>query len=125
MEQAMGREAQRPLEFPLMGRIVKWLGRNGLFAIGIIFTTVVVLTAILAPVLATHDPAVQSLRARLSPPIWSGGNPAYILGTDQLGRDVFSRLVYGSRISLTVALIATVIGIGVGVLLGLIAGYQE
>jgi peptide/nickel transport system permease protein len=84
----------------------------------------IVLAAILAPVLAPHSPYDQELLARLSPPAWlPGGSWDRPLGADDLGRDVLSRLLYGSRVSLIVGLTAALIGSVVGTLLGLVAGY--
>ena len=83
-----------------------------------------VLAAAFAPTLAPHDPLAQDLDRRLLPPSWlSGGSSANLLGTDQIGRDVFSRIIYGARISLPIALAASALGAGVGIPLGAIAGY--
>jgi peptide/nickel transport system permease protein len=87
--------------------------------IGASIVLLVVLAAIFAPFLASHDPNSQSLAQRLMAP----GEAGHMLGTDNVGRDIWSRLVYGSRISLQVAFVAVSIGAGVGLLLGLIAGY--
>ena len=85
---------------------------------------VTVLAAAFAPALAPHDPLAQDLGRRLLPPSWlSGGSGAYLLGTDQIGRDVWSRIIYGARISLPIALAASALGAGVGIPLGAIAGY--
>jgi peptide/nickel transport system permease protein len=94
------------------------------FLIGMVVVTVFVGAAIFAPFLTLHDPAQQDLESRLLPPaVMAGGDPTHLLGTDQLGRDVLSRLAYGARISLVVA-ISAVVGAGVvGVFLGLVAGY--
>jgi peptide/nickel transport system permease protein len=78
-----------------------------------------ILMAILADVLSPYSPTVQTLSQRLQPPLSS----AHLLGTDSLGRDVFSRLLHGSRISLGVAATAVLIGGGIGISLGLLAGY--
>ena len=84
----------------------------------------IILAAILAPLLAPHSPYSQELLARLSPPAWlPGGSWERPLGADDLGRDVLSRLLYGSRVSLVVGLSAALIGSVVGTLLGLVAGY--
>ena len=86
--------------------------------------TVIVLAAIMAPLLAPHSPYSQELLARLSPPAWlPGGSWERPLGADDLGRDVLSRLLYGSRVSLMVGLSAALIGSVVGTTLGLVAGY--
>jgi len=77
-----------------------------------------ILVAIFAPLIAPYDPTAVDVSQALEPP-----GPTHWFGTDDLGRDVFSRTVYGSRISLSVGLIAVGIGFGVGVTLGLVAGY--
>ena len=83
-----------------------------------------VLAAILAPLIASHDPLRQSLPDRRAPPSWQeGGTPTHPLGADQLGRDVWSRLVYGARTSLIVALGALAVGGMLGTTLGFISGY--
>jgi peptide/nickel transport system permease protein len=65
----------------------------------------------------------QLLLERLDPPFWSGGTHGYLLGSDQLGRDALARIVHGARVSLTVGLVGTAISGGIGVTLGLLAGY--
>jgi len=94
-------------------------------AVGIIVLVCVVATAIFAPVLAPVDPTEQDLDARFTPPMWTeGGQREHPLGTDHLGRDMLSRMIYGSRASLMVAL-ASVVGSGlIGTTVGLIAGYS-
>src|SRR6195256_4337305 len=80
--------------------------------------------AIFAPLLAPYSPIDQTLRDKLLPPfLWEGGSTKYILGTDAFGRDILSRLIYGARISLIVALLALTAGGGVGLLIGIVAGY--
>ena len=82
------------------------------------------LAALFAPAIAPHDPLEQSLLLRLQPPGWlEEGEPAYLLGTDHLGRDVLSRMIYGAQTSLAVGLVGTLIGCFVGMLLGMLAGY--
>ena len=91
----------------------------GLALIGIIF-----LLALLAPLIAPHDPYVQNLKTRLVPPFWyPKGNWTHPLGTDNLGRDYLSRLIYGARISLLIGVSAMVISGLIGTGLGLVAGY--
>ena len=82
-----------------------------------------VIAAVFAPALAPHDPLDQDLSAQLAPPDWHIGDGAHALGTDSLGRDVLSRLIYGSRVALTVALIAGVLTALAGTALGLAAGF--
>ena len=82
------------------------------------------LVAVFAPVLAPHDPLDQDLINQYQQPIWTGsGDAAFPLGTDNLGRDILSRLIYGSRIALTVAFAAALAAAAIGVSLGLLAGY--
>lgn len=82
------------------------------------------LVAALAPYLAPHDPFGQNLALRLLPPSWAeGGNPDHLLGTDQLGRDYFSRLIHGSRISLGIGFAVAFISGLVGITLGTLAGF--
>jgi peptide/nickel transport system permease protein len=84
---------------------------------------IVVVLAISAGLLTAYDPVHQDLRNFLKPPVWAGGSPAHPLGTDTFGRDVLSRLLFGARVSLTVAVLSLVIATGVGASVGLIAGY--
>ena len=87
----------------------------------LIVLALVVLCAVLAPVLSPFDPNAQDLLTRLSPPQWSGG---HLLGTDNLGRDVLSRLIYGARISLFVGLAVALISGTIGAVIGIVAGYR-
>lgn len=92
--------------------------------LGTIFLLLVFTCAIFAPFLAPHDPLKASVLNRLRPPVWEAkGSPKYLLGTDQLGRDILSRLIYGSRISLLVGISAVVVSGTLGVFLGLISGF--
>jgi peptide/nickel transport system permease protein len=85
---------------------------------------VIVLSALFAPLLAPHDPLVVDIRHRLSPPAWmAGGTTEHLLGTDQVGRDLLSRVIYGGRISLVVGVSAVILSAGIGILAGLAAGY--
>jgi len=83
-----------------------------------------VLVALAAPVLAPRDPLEQDLLYPLLPPFWAvGAEPGYWLGTDSLGRDVLSRLIYGARVAVAVAVIAASLAALVGTVLGLVAGF--
>ena len=91
--------------------------------IGAALTALLVLAALLAPMLAPHDPLEQDLLSAQLPPMWmQGGDPSYIFGTDSLGRDVLSRLIYSARTAVIVALIAATLAAAIGVALGLLAG---
>jgi peptide/nickel transport system permease protein len=89
-----------------------------------VIIVVLVFVAVLAPLVAPHSPTEQSLPDKLRPPAWQeGGSTRHLLGTDLLGRDMLSRLVFGARVSLTVALAALLFGGGVGLGLGILSGY--
>jgi peptide/nickel transport system permease protein len=84
----------------------------------------IALIAVFADQLAPHDPEIGSLSARFKPPFWeSGGTAKYLLGTDQLGRDVLSRLIFGARVSMVVGITAVVFAGLLGTLLGILSGY--
>lgn len=100
-----------------------WLRRYPILPLTAI-ALLLVIPATLAPQLAPHDPLVGALSARLQPPLWvEGGSAEHILGTDRLGRDIFSRILHGARVSLLVSLVAIFLSGIVGTVLGLIAGY--
>lgn len=89
-----------------------------------LFLFALVAVAVLAPLIAPHDPATQMLRDRLQPPAWQdGGSWMHPLGTDALGRDVASRLMFGSRVSLLVGGLSVLLSAAFGITMGLIAGY--
>ncbi|MEX6507842.1 ABC transporter permease [Jiella sp. M17.18] len=88
------------------------------------FLLVLLLAAIFAPLVAPHDPLEQDLMLNTLPPAWSAdAEPGYVLGTDSLGRDVLSRLIYGTRVAFTVAIVAALAAGLIGTLLGLLSGY--
>ena len=98
--------------------------RNLLPIIGAIMLLTVILMAIFAPLLAPYDPLKMSLKERLIPPVWcEGGNTAHLLGTDHLGRDILSRLIYGARVSCIVGIAVVLLSGLIGVCFGLISGY--
>jgi peptide/nickel transport system permease protein len=100
------------------------LWRDRLAMLGVTCLACTILAAVLAPLLSPADPLHNSLLDRLTPPMWAaGGTPRYPLGTDTLGRDVLTRLLYGARVSLLIGLAAVVLAGAVGVGLGLISGY--
>ncbi len=100
------------------------LGQRGaFFGLAVIVVAAVVFS--FAEYLAPHDPLKQDLELRLLPPAWvSGGQWSYLLGTDALGRDILSRMILGTRISLSVGFGAVLVGGSIGVLLGLLSGYS-
>jgi peptide/nickel transport system permease protein len=100
--------SQRPLQF--------WVGL--IIILGILFV------AIFANWLSPHDYAEQNLVKGMLPPFWmDGSDPAYLLGTDRLGRDLLSRLMVGARVSTAVGLFSVLLGGAIGITLGMIAGY--
>ena len=100
------------------------LARNPAAIAGAVILLVVIGAAVFAPYVAPHDPARQSLVRRFMPPVWAkGGSMAYLLGTDQVGRDILSRIVHGARISLVVGVAAVLVSLAVGVPLGLLSGF--
>src|SRR5262245_26177121 len=92
--------------------------------IPIAILTIIALTAIFAELLAPHNPEVGSLGARFKPPFWqAGGSEQFILGTDHLGRDVLSRLIFGARVSMVVGFTAVIVAGVIGTTLGILAGF--
>ncbi|OAQ54373.1 hypothetical protein HTG_02175 [Natrinema mahii] len=91
---------------------------NPLNGVGLVIVAVLSIAAVFGPVIAPYDPTSQDLVNRLQPP-----TPAHPMGTDQLGRDVFSRLLYGARLSLGIAVAVTAIRLVLGTAIGLLAGY--
>jgi peptide/nickel transport system permease protein len=90
---------------------------------GLLAFAILVLIAVLAPVVAPHDPIEQDLSKSLQPPVWAGGTGENPLGTDANGRDLASRLIYGARYSLAISVGAAIIGSVLGLVTGLLAGY--
>lgn len=103
----------------LGGRLRQRLVADPLTLGALLFLVSVTLGALLAPVLAPHDPYAVNNAIRLSPP----GTAGYLLGTDEIGRDILSRLLWGGRVSLRVAIVPVAIALAVGSGLGLVAGY--
>ena len=110
---------------PVLTRISRraWQLRR-LPLIPILILSIFVVAGLTAPLIAPHNPERGDIRARLQPPAWSeGGSTEYLLGTDHLGRDMLSRVIYGARISLVVVAVTLGIGGTIGVVLGLVSGY--
>ena len=100
------------------------LARNPAALAGVLILLAVIGAAVFAPWVAPQDPARQSLIRRFTPPVWAhGGSIAYPLGTDQVGRDILSRIIYGARVSLLVGISAVLVSLTVGVTLGLLSGF--
>ena len=106
-------------------RVLRELGRNKAALGGLLVLLAVVASAVLAPLIAPYDPTSQELTRRLKPPGWaSPGGPLNVLGTDHLGRDILSRIIFGARISLIIGLSAVAVAGTLGTLIGLVAGYR-
>ena len=105
------------LAMPLEGLRRFLSGRHWTFRIGLLILAVIVTTLVVAPSVVPYDPAAQNLLARLSPP-----SAEHWLGTDNLGRDTFSRLLVGGRFTVTIAMITVILAVVIGTLIGVVAG---
>lgn len=107
-------------------RLVRAVHRRPIASVALLFFVAVVLSALFASTWAPHDPTAQSLRLRLRPP-WPlpGSDPAHLLGTDPLGRDLLSRILHGARVSLGVGIGAVLLQAVIGVTAGLLAGFHR
>lgn len=107
-----------------LARIAHSLQRDRAAIAGLVIIVAVVMMAVFAPLLAPHDPLAQDLRATKMPPAWrAGGSWDHLLGTDKLGRDQLSRIIYGARVSVTVGFFGATIALALGMVAGLVAGY--
>jgi peptide/nickel transport system permease protein/dipeptide transport system permease protein len=110
---------------PLLDQISQ-LWRNKTAVAGLVIIVLFIISAILAPYISPHNPIETSLYDQLKPPVWhETGTWKHILGTDDLGRDILSRLVYGARVSLVVAVISVGLAFFCGTLLGCFSGYYK
>ncbi|MBC8441292.1 MAG: ABC transporter permease [Deltaproteobacteria bacterium] len=115
-----------PLDRHPMLEQLSQLWRNKTAIAGLIIIVVFILVAIFAPYISPHDPIETSLYDQLKPPFWyEGGTTKNYLGTDDLGRDILSRLIYGARISLMVSVISVSLAFFFGTLIGAISGYKK
>ena len=121
----VNRAASGEIRHPMVEQLSQ-LWRNKTAVAGLFIITMFVLMAIFAPLLAPHDPLETSLYDQLKPPAWhEGGSTKNILGTDDLGRDTLSRIIYGARVSLIVAVFSVGLAFTVGTLLGCLSGYYK
>ncbi len=105
-------------------KILRKLRENKGAMFGLVMVLAVVISAIFAPYLSPHDPILQDVEKRLLPPVGqTGTDPHYLLGTDHLGRDIVSRLIYGARISIVVSVSAVAFSAILGTLIGLLSGF--
>ncbi|MFN3980070.1 MAG: ABC transporter permease [Caldilinea sp.] len=107
-----------------IGDMARLLRRDKAAIAGLVIICCFIFIAVFAPLLAPHDPLAQDLRATRMPPAWQeGGSWDHVLGTDRLGRDLMSRIIYGARVSLLVGIFGAVLACAIGMLAGLVAGY--
>ncbi|MBI3361549.1 MAG: ABC transporter permease [Chloroflexi bacterium] len=122
--QLVARETQADSLGGRLNYIARLLARDWAGLFGLTLFLLVVLAAVFAPQISPHDPLDQNLSVSKTPPAWTDkGDWTYPLGTDNLGRDLLSRILYGSRVSLTVGFFGVIIAGGLGLVIGLIAGY--
>jgi peptide/nickel transport system permease protein len=113
----------RSVGLPLASRLAAFR-TEGLPVIPILILLVLVFTAVFAEFIAPHNPEVGSLSQRFKPPAWiAGGSSAHLLGTDHIGRDVLSRLIFGARVSMIVGFTAVIFAGVLGTALGILSGY--
>lgn len=111
---------------PIPPLVETWFAfsRNKGALAGLIVIVILVFLAIFADIIAPHGPAEQYRDSFLKPPVWvEGGSWRFILGTDDVGRDILSRLIFGARVSLSVGVVVVTLSLSVGIVLGLIAGF--
>ena len=119
----LGKQEERRAE-GVFGRAWRVFRKDKIAIIGGIIILAFCLIAILAPVLAPYNPNQGNLLNRLQPPGWvDSGGQRHMLGTDTLGRDILSRIIYGSRISISIGLLVITISLAIGITMGLISGY--
>jgi dipeptide transport system permease protein len=101
-----------------------YFAQNRGAVIGLVVFVLLVVAAIFAPLIGPHAPNAQNREAILLPPVWlEGGNIGFLLGTDAVGRDIFSRLLFGARFSLFIGLVVVILALTTGILIGLLAGF--
>lgn len=109
------------------GRFVRWRFpsfRRFTMLLGAAIVSMALLVALFAPYLTPHDPFAQDLNLRMIPPVWmDGSQPTHLLGTDQIGRDYLSRLIYGTRISMLIGVLTVITSGLIGITLGIIGGF--
>ncbi|MDF2115840.1 ABC transporter permease [Roseiarcaceae bacterium H3SJ34-1] len=99
--------------------------RSKLAAFGLLIVATVIFAALIGAWIVPFDPSAQDIMERLKPPLWEGSEGIHLLGTEALGRDIFSRLVVGAQVSLLVGVASVVLSSVVGIGFGLIAGYED
>ena len=108
----------------IWSKVLRSLRKSPTGMLGFILLTMMILIAVFAPFLETYDPTANNLEAVMVPPAWcDGGSTAHLLGTDYIGRDIFSQIIDGSRVSILVGLLAVAFSGTIGIVIGLISGY--
>jgi len=110
-----------PRKWPL--RVASTLAKSPVGLAGTLIVTLVVILAIIGPLISPHDPVGHNLRARFEPPGYADSKGAYVLGTDQLGRDILSRIIAGASVSVLVGVVSVFIAGTIGVIYGLLSGF--
>ena len=124
-EPAAATEVAAVLAHPsLLAEFWRAFSKNKGAVVGLGFMTIVTFLAIFAPWVAPHDPIEQFRDHFLQPPVWSGGTTQFLFGTDELGRDILSRLIHGARLSLLVGFVSVLLALIPGVALGLTAAFS-
>jgi dipeptide transport system permease protein len=117
-------QRERSARRAMLAEFWHYFSENRGAVIGLVALALLVLAAVFAPLLAPHSPTAQNRDATLLPPAWeAGGNAAFLLGTDAVGRDILSRLLYGARFSLFIGAVVVIIALTGGIVIGLIAGF--
>jgi dipeptide transport system permease protein len=117
-------QSTRSARRAMLAEFWHYFAQNRGALIGLVVFLLLVLAAVFAPLIAPHAPNVQNREAILLPPAWSeGGNIGFLLGTDAVGRDIFSRLLYGARFSLFIGLVVVFLALTTGIFIGLLAGF--
>ncbi|WP_127143897.1 ABC transporter permease [Pelagibacterium montanilacus] len=124
MADRLSSKPQTPKRLAILGGLVSELWHDKAGFIGFLVIALITAMALLAPWIAPYDPAAQNVMARLQPPVWlANGDWNHILGTDNLGRDVLSRVIWGARSTLLIGASVVLIAGTIGVIVGLVAGY--
>ncbi|WP_346235002.1 ABC transporter permease [Lysinibacillus telephonicus] len=125
MEQVAEVTNSSPKKTSILSKIFKFIRKNPIGILGMILVAGTVVCAVFAPWIAPYDPSQASLTARLDVPSFTDdtGESQYLLGGDQLGRDLLSRMIYGARISLIVGIFGVLISLVIGTIMGLVSGY--
>ena len=124
MTQIQAQPSTRSQRLAMLAEFWHYFSENKGAVAGLIVFCAIVVIAIFAPVFAPHNPISQYRDAFLVPPVWQeGGSTRFLLGTDAVGRDILSRLIFGARYSLFVGVIVVSISVTLGIIIGVIAGY--